>query len=674
MQNEFLPHEDNFAQWVEGGFLPSAQKTRDYLAHLADPDDERRPKEGGLWPHQWEALLRAVYAREVAGRPFWEDGVLLNVVTGGGKTALIAAAMVWLRHAHGVQRFLILCPNLIVRDRLEDDFRGGKVFRDRGLIPPGEVFSADAFALTTLGGDSKATASDLFGANVVLANIHQFHRSSKAGQDNLWGFLGANRTPFAVFNDEAHNTPAPEYDATLRGLRDHPDFAFRLDTTATPDRADGKPVDSRMILEYGIPEALHDRVIATPVVYQPDIETVELTYTDADTGETRRIEEIDWGEVDRAGLSATQWVTDDKPMSQQIGIALNRLKEAERRAAGRYRPILFVVAVCKADARKAKAMLEAPPFGLRALIVTEDEDEQARAAAALIAREGRYDAVVSVAMLREGWDVPEVAVVLLLRKFGSKVYGPQVVGRGLRRVRGDAIDPDEPQICAIVDHPKLEHEWLWEQLNAVVRRGVGLDETHDEREALPPPKPRQELVRPDLAIKVPEPEDADAPVLDPVTAAASPEPARDWRARLDALDYDAEAVEITDLTLSGVTGRELGPGGWTRHGGAPEGAASAPPGDPSPDELRTHLRERLYAIAELAAVEAGYPALMRRHVYSPLLAHVSARWLGGDAIPFADGEALARAAARLPQLERHMATRTDIAGGMIEHGAGDAEA
>ena len=681
MRNAFLPHEDDFAQWAEGGFLPAAAETRDYLAHLADPGDERRPKPGGLWPHQWEALLRVVYAREVRRRDFWGDGLLLNVVTGGGKTALIAAAMAWLKLAHDVQRFLILCPNLIVRDRLEDDFRGGKVFRERGLIPPDAVFSADAFALTTLGGDSKATASDLFGANVVLANIHQFYRSSATGRENSWSFLEANRTPFAVFNDEAHNTPAPEYDAMLSALREHDGFAFRLDTTATPDRADGKPADSRMILEYGIPEALHDRVIATPVVYQPDIETVELTYTDADTGETRRVEEIDWAEVDRAGLNATQWVTDDKPMSQQIGIALNRLREAERRAAGRYRPILFVVAVCKADARKAQAMLEAPPFGLRALLVTEDEDARARAEAASIARAVRYDAVASVAMLREGWDVPEVAVVLLLRKFGSRVYGPQVVGRGLRRVRraadGTPIDPDEPQICAIVDHPKLEHGWLWEQLNAVVRSGVGLDEIHDEQDDLPPPPPRQELVRPDLVIEVPEPEDDGAPGLDPVTAADSPAPARDWRERLAALDYDAETVEITDVTLSGVTGRELGRGGWTRHGGAPDGAAlpPPPPGEPGEDALRDHLRESLYAIAELAAVEAGYPALMRRHVYSPLLAHVSARWLGGEAIPFAGEEALRRAAARLPQLERHMARRTDIVGGMIEHGAdGGAEA
>ena len=69
-------------------------------------------------------------------------------------------------------------------------------------------------------------------------------------------------------------------------------------------------------------------------------------------------------------------------------------------------------------------------------------------------------AVVSVLMLREGWDVPEVGVILLLRKFGSRVYGQQVIKRGLRRVRVKGVDATEPQICAVVDHPKLELQWL----------------------------------------------------------------------------------------------------------------------------------------------------------------------------------------------------------------------
>ena len=393
MQNAFLTYEDDFQLWVEGGFEPSKAETSEYLRFLADSDDERQPRPGGLWRHQWEALLRIVYARECQGRSLWDDGLLVNIVTGGGKTALIAAVMVWLRLAYDVQRFLVLCPNLIVRDRLEDDFQGGKVFTERELIPPQSVVTAGDFALTTLGGDASATAADLFGANVALANIHQFYESNAAGKRNLAAFLGMNQTPFAVFNDEAHNTPAPEYDRTLNTLARDGAMKFRLDTTATPDRADEKPIDSKMIYEYDIPAALNDRVIATPVVYQPSIEVVELTYTDAVTGDTRRVEEIDWEEVDRAGLTSTQWVTDSKPMSQQISIACKRLDEARRNAAGRYRPILFVVAVCKADAKQAQAMLESQ-FGLKTLIVTEDQDEQARTEAANIAKESKYDAVV----------------------------------------------------------------------------------------------------------------------------------------------------------------------------------------------------------------------------------------------------------------------------------------
>ncbi len=667
MRNEFLRHERNFEAWVDGGLEPSERVTQDYLRFLADPEDERRPRPNGLWRHQWDALLRVIYAREVAGRMLWDDGVLLNIVTGGGKTALIAATMVWLRLAHNVQRFLILCPNLIVRDRLESDFRGGRVFRDRDLIPPGAIVTADDFALTTLGGASKASAADLFGANVILANIHQFYRSSKTGQQNLWSLLQANHDPFAVFNDEAHNTPATEYDRTLQALHEHPGFSYRMDTTATPDRADGKPVDSAMIYEYDIPAALHDRVIATPVIYQPNIETVELTYTDADSGESRRVEEIDWDEVDRAGLSATQWVTDSKPMSQQISIALNRLKEAERSAAGRYCPILFVVAVCKADARAARDMLDRE-YGLRALLVTEDEDEQARKDAAAIGQNGQYDAVVSVAMLREGWDVPEVAVVLLLRKFGSKVYGPQVVGRGLRRVRRPSIAPDEPQICAVVDHPKLEHGWLWDLLRARVRRDVAVDAEFDEDEERGDLPPVQEVVNPDLLIEIPEPSYEDGFELDPVVVKPSPKPSREWRRLLDEVEYQADAVEITDVTLSGVTGRELSQDGWTQTQSAPDDSKANLPAGLSAEQAREMIRERIRNIAEQAVDEAGYPAQMQRRVYRPLLGHVSERFLDGEALAFAEGEALYRVGRHLNQLEAQISQRPDIVGGMVEYG------
>ena len=323
MFNEFSRYEDEFAQWVKGGYPGASPSTLDYLHHLSDPEDDTRPREGALWPHQWDSFLRVVYSYEMRRQELAQpNGALLNVVTGGGKTAIIAALIVWLRLSHDVQKFVLLCPNLIVRDRLEEDFQDGKVFLDRALISDGAIVSKDDFALTTLGSDRPGGWANMLGANVVLGNIHQFHASNASGQSNLSSLM--NGPPFVLFNDEAHNSPAPEWDATLGRMR--PQTILRVDTTATPDRADGKAPDSRMIYEYLIQDALADRLVKTPVVYQPNIETVELTYTDAHTGETRGVEEIDWDEVDRLGLNVTQWVTDDRPMQQQMAIALQRLR------------------------------------------------------------------------------------------------------------------------------------------------------------------------------------------------------------------------------------------------------------------------------------------------------------------------------------------------------------
>ena len=487
MINEFSPHEEDFRQWIADGYPHVKQATLDYLQHLSNPEDYSQPREGTLWEHQWDALLRVIYSYEIRRVELAQpNGVLLNVVTGGGKTAIIAALMVWLRLAHDMQRFVLLCPNLIVRDRLEDDFQNGKVFADRSLIPPGAIVSKDDFALTTLGSDRPAGWANMLGASVILGNIHQFYTSNATGQTNQATLLNGPR--FAIFNDEAHNSPAPEWDATLEKLR--PKTILRVDTTATPDRADGQSPDSRMIYEYLIQDALADRLVKTPVVYQPSIASVELTYTDAMTGENRSVEEIDWAEVDRRGINATQWVTDDRPMQQQMAIALQRLNEQKRRARVRYQPILFVVAVCKADAQKAANTLK-NFFKVKTLLVTEDSPDDDRRKATELGKARNsgapYQAVVSVLMLREGWDVPEVSVILLLRKFGSPVYGQQVIGRGLRRVRNRDIQEEEPQICAIVDHPKLEHKWLWDIFESKVRTDVGVDDIFEEDEDLPKP-------------------------------------------------------------------------------------------------------------------------------------------------------------------------------------------
>lgn len=374
-----------------------------------------------------------------------------------------------------------------------------------------------------------------------------------------------NGPEFAIFNDEAHNSPAPEYEATLQRMREK--VVLRVDTTATPDRADGRTPDSHKRDQFtNTVSPMRWRTASSRRRWfiSRISRTGSLTYTDAQTGQKRKVEEINWEEVDRLGLNATQWVTDDEPMRQQMAITLKRLEEQERRAKKRYRPILFVVAVCRnADAEKATQTLN-NYFKVKTLLVTEDSEEAERKKAQELGRQQKsgapYKAVVSVLMLREGWDVPEVGVVLLLRKFGSRVYGQQVIGRGLRRVRVKGVDSTEPQICAVVDHPKLEHQWLWDIFNARKRENVKLDDLFDETEDLPPPPPKQELKKPELVIDVPpiDPSVVDDGEFDVGDLPPQPQPIKNWRKALDVIQYDPTVLEITKVGIAGVTGQELG--------------------------------------------------------------------------------------------------------------------
>ena len=670
MFNQFAKHESNFQDWCRDGYPGLDARSYVYIDFLTSDSDDGKAREGTLWSHQWDSFLRVVYAHEILGKSqIGADGLLLNVVTGGGKTAVIAAVMAWLRIAHEVQKFVMLCPNLIVRDRLQDDFQNGKVFQDRDLLPSGH-FRPEDFCLTTLGSNGEGGWSSLLSSNVILGNIHQFYQSNRSGQSNLSALM--NGPEFALFNDEAHNSPAPEYEQTLTKMREK--VVLRLDTTATPDRADGKTPDSDMFFEYSVSDALFDGAIKTPVVYQPDIKTVQLTYTDARTGEQRNVEEIDWEEVDRLGLNATQWVTDDEPMRQQMAIALRRLEEQERRAKGRYQPILFVVAACKADAEKAVQTLKGY-FKLRTLRITEDSGETERRKAKELGRQGTtgtpIKAVVSVLMLREGWDVPEVGVILLLRKFSSTVYGQQVIGRGLRRVRGKHINSDEPQICAVVDHPKLEHEWLWSIFDAKKRTDVLIEDIFDETEDLPPPKPKQVLVNPDLIIEVPpvDPSIQDDGEFDVGDISLPVSPLKDWREKLASIEYKPIAKEITRVDIARLVGRELGGERWLTFQSVPD--LNEPNGaniEISDEMMCEAVKERLLLIAEDLTVSAGYATTFKDRVYSALLHHVRSEFLNGSSLGLANRSEVEFAFKMLDQLHNKVSSIQGLVAGIIEYG------
>ena len=470
----FKQHEENFKEWRNSGYQGVPSIGVDFLKHLGSQNFKPDLKIVKFWNEkQWkkvqlEAIERCIYSFEVLG----EKDLLTNIVTGGGKTTIIGALIAYMMIVHEQYKFLILTPNTIVRERLDDEFDPDSPTYIYNVFP----FFFNSFeSLKTRIQLHKmqptATAAGIRSGTIILGNIHQIYERTENKQ-----VLMKNIDKICIFNDEAHNTKAEQYDKLLYEFKIKEKRFFRLDTTATPDRLDGSHPDSKMVFVYDIAQALADKIIKRPIVFHPDIKKVKLTYEDLETGKTISAEEVPWEEIEKRKIPARRYITSLKPMRQQIAIACELLKNQKMRTPEPYKPLLFLVTFSIEDAKNIARELEkiGEKYGIKKiLLVHNEQEEELKEAARDLNKDPQteYDAVVSVLMLREGWDVRNISVILLFRKFCFKevdgqifsVYGPQVIGRGLRRM---SKSPDQWEMLFIVDHPILKHKWLWDNLKA----------------------------------------------------------------------------------------------------------------------------------------------------------------------------------------------------------------
>jgi len=111
--------------------------------------------------------------------------------------------------------------------------------------------------------------------------------------------------------------------------------------------------------------------------------------------------------------------------------------------------------------------------------ITKKDLEKAREAARDIDKpKNKIKVIVSVLMLREGWDVRNVTIVLGLRPFTSKakILPEQAVGRGLRLLKG--ISPDRTQTLEVMGTRAFE-----DFVRQLETEGVGI------KTVTTPPKP-----------------------------------------------------------------------------------------------------------------------------------------------------------------------------------------
>ena len=652
----FKQHEENFKEWRNSEYQGIPQVGVDFLKHLDSRNFKPDLKIVKFWNEkQWkkvqlEAIERCVYSFEVLG----EKDLLTNIVTGGGKTTIIGAMIAYMMIVHEQYKFLILTPNTIVRERLDDEFDPDSPTYIYNVFP----FFFNSFeSLKTRISLHKmqptAAAVGIRSGTIILGNIHQIYERS----DN-WKVLRDNVDSLCIFNDEAHNTKAEQYNDLIGKLK--PKRFFRLDTTATPDRLDGLHPDSKMIFVYDIAQALADKIIKRPIVFHPDIKKVKLTYEDLETGKIISAEEMPWEEIEQRKIPARRYITSLKPMRQQIAIACELLKEQRMRTPEPYKPLLFLVTFSIEDAKNIARELEkiGEKYGInKILLVHNEQEDELKEAARDINKDPQteYDAVVSVLMLREGWDVRNISVVLLFRKFcykqmpdGQKfsVYGPQVIGRGLRRM---TKDPEKWEMLFIVDHPILKHSWLWDYLKAT-RYPDELDPANviiDEQK-IPQEKEAGKIDEGEIKL------DEAAGKLEIKNLPPTPEPPKviepiyEWQKFLDELKYDFNRMNI-EQDIEKIKSLNI----ETEH--VTMGKADIPEvevqkiakatrtEDWSIDELKKQLVKQIHSIAKYALLEYDRnPDERQVFLVKIIRDHIKKRLLNGSNIGDSTDEVLLR--------------------------------
>ncbi len=454
--------------WRDGGYAHITDTTRILLRHWFPKDGHRigRTRTFKYHPFQQDAIETLIYLYEVqqarrqkelletyVRRPDvhllqYDDFAryCLKMATGSGKTKVMSLAIAWQYFNSVVENrddfartFLILAPNVIVYERLRSDFAGGLIFKVDPIIPPELKLYWDVECY--LRGEGERASSN--GA-IYLTNIQQLHdrQPDDDEPDPMTAVLGPKPPTLAettvhfgeriaarggncmVVNDEAHHTHDEKlkWNEIIRHLHgrlaERDGTVIQLDVTATPRYGKGGELFTWTVFDYPLKQAIIDGIVKRPM-----------------KGVTVGIQDA------RSDIASVKY-------KAYLAAAVERWREyRDQLATLGKRPVLFVMMNVTDEADDVAEFLRtAYPedfAGEKLLVIhtnrsgdiAKGDEESARRAAAEVDHEtSPINAIVSVLMLREGWDVQNVTVIVGLRPYASKanILPEQTLGRGLR--------------------------------------------------------------------------------------------------------------------------------------------------------------------------------------------------------------------------------------------------
>ncbi len=418
---------------MDTGQPASAHVDLDLLEAVASRLDLREPNRDAL--HLTAYRLAEHYGADGRTDPF--EGVC-DVATGVGKTYIVAGAIEYFA-ALGTRNFAVIAPGKTIQRKTELQFTRGTPKSLLGgmevepVVITSENFTTAAVAATL--DDPSQVKLFVFTVQSLLRpersevgrRTHKFQEGlGEAFYDHL-----DSLDDLIVFADEHHCYYGDAFSNAVRGLTPY----ALVGLTATPHK---KTPKEAIYFRYPLAAAIADELVKSPVI---------------------------------VGRS------DDRRDTQTKLLDATRLLDLKEQALARnaaalggrtVNPVMLVVAKTIDDADEVGRVLREPGFAGGRYVADDPERDPVLVVhssapdEALAQLESVEDpaspirVIVSVGMLKEGWDVKNVYVIVSLRSSVSEILTEQTLGRGLRLPFGRHTGIEILDTLEVVAHERYE--------------------------------------------------------------------------------------------------------------------------------------------------------------------------------------------------------------------------
>jgi type III restriction enzyme len=426
-----------------------------------------------------------------AGAPF---EAVCDVATAVGKTWLAGGLIEYLA-ASGVRHFLIVVPGRTILDKTVANLTAGHPKSILGGMESEPlVITADNFNTGAVGAalhDENQVKVLVFTVQSLIKPKKNDKRTRKHQEwlgEDLYQYL-RNADDLVVIADEHHwySEKAKAFFDTVRDL----DPMGLVGLTATPAKSD---LD-KVVYRYPLARAIADGYVKTPVLVgrKDDASGVETQLRDG-----------------LLLLEAKQKAAD--AYSAAIGLP-------------RVNAVMFVVADTIDNANAVAEVLRKPglfhtDYEQRVLVIHSQAPDDALARLEAVEDpDSPVRVIVSVSMLKEGWDVKNIYVICSFRPSISETLTEQTLGRGLRLPWGAYTGVELLDTVEVLSHERYKK--LLEQAGVLLK---GLTQVRSVTPVLTPAahEPDGDPIPASTDVDEPPPEASDTVLVTPAVSDPAP--------------------------------------------------------------------------------------------------------------------------------------------------------